>query len=326
MTRISFATWSSTFALVCACSSLPDTIPPDVDGAGQGGGSSGGSAGAAAGTVGKAGTGGTAGGGAGVGGATGGSAGKGGTSGAGGAGAGAGGAGAGGEDGGMGGKGGAGGAGMGGSAGKGGSAGGGTGGAQAGGGAGGTSGKGGSGGAGAPNGGMSGKGGAAGMGGAGASSGGKGGMGMGGVPMELAHDRPSTADSEENVGGTTARVNISENGNDGDDATRWCAANGMPHYWQVDLGAVHTLTRVEIDFEYPPQADGAAYAYVVTVSPDGTTFGPGVDRSTNTSTTATQTATFPANISGRHVRIAITPPDTSPNTWASFWEARIYGY
>jgi alpha-L-fucosidase len=158
------------------------------------------------------------------------------------------------------------------------------------------------------------------MGGAGASSGGKGGMGMGGVPMELGEGQPTTAESEETG-------NPADSGNDGDGATRWCAANGSPAYWQVDLGAVHTLTRIEIDFEYPPQADGAAYTYVVTVSADGTTFGAGVDRSTNTSTAMTQTANFPANTSGRHVRVDITPPTTSPSaTWASFWEARIYGY
>jgi hypothetical protein len=290
MRYVAFATWSSTFALVCACSSLPDTIPPD--GAGQGGGSTGGVGGTMAGVGGTGGTGGSMGGGAGVGGATGGTAGQGGTAGVGGASSGAG-----GSDGGKGGGGGA------------------LGGAGAGGkGASGMGGSAGKGGAGAPN---AGKGG---MGGAGASSGGKGGMGMGGVPMELAEGQPTTAESEETG-------NPADSGNDGDGATRWCAANGSPAYWQVDLGAVHTLTRIEIDFEYPPQADGSAYTYVVTVSADGTTFGAGVDRSTNTSTMMTQTANFPANTSGRHVRVDITPPTTSPSaTWASFWEARIYGY
>jgi hypothetical protein len=108
--------------------------------------------------------------------------------------------------------------------------------------------------------------------------------------------------------------------------TRWCAADGQPHYWQVDLGAVHVLQRVEIDFEYPTQADGESYGYVVTVSNDGTTFSAGIDQSANAATTPTQTAMFPANTSGRHVRILVTPPATSPPTWASFWEARIYGY
>jgi hypothetical protein len=193
---------------------------------------------------------------------------------------------------------------------------------QAGDGSGGASGTG-TGGAGAANGGAGagGKGGA-GAGGAGASSGGKGGTGVGGALMELANGRPTTADSEE-----TSQSNLAANGNDGMTGTRWCAADGAPHHWQVDLGAVHLLQRIEIEFEYPSQADGESYAYVVTVSNDGTTFSPGLDQSANTQTTAMQSAMFPANISGRHVRVDITPPSTTPNpTWASFWELRIYGY
>jgi hypothetical protein len=321
MKFVSIASWTSTLALVSACTTSPDTeLPHDA----QGGALTGGSAGTTAGTnmmagmAGMAGMGGSTGGSAGVGGATGGSAGAGGaTSGAGGGG-GMGDAGTGGGAG----KGGNGGAGSGGTAGgMAGTAGnGGSGGAQAGAGAGGMSGKGGAGGAGAANGGA----GAGGKGGAGAGSGGLAGTGGTGVLMELANDQPATADSEEN---TASNVHLAADGNDGMSDTRWCAANGDPHYWQVDLGAVHPLQRIEIDFEYPPQADGASYGYVVTVSSDGTTFSPAIDRSTNTSTSATQTAMFPANTSGRHVRVLITPPATTPSaTWASFWEVRILGY
>jgi hypothetical protein len=325
MRFVSLATWSSTLALVSACTTLPDTTPPDVDAAGTGG-TLGGSAGAAAGTTGGsdvvAGSGGTTGGGAGTGGATGGSAGVGGASGAGGAGGGSGESGKGGGGGALAGAG-AGGtaAGMGGAAGKGG-AGGGTAGAQAGGGAGGASGKGGSGGAGAGGAGAGGKGGA-GAGGAGAGSGGKAGMGAGGMLTELANGRSATAETEEN---NDPQINLAPHGNDGMSATRWCAAEGGSNYWQVDLGAAHLLQRIEIEFEYPPQADGESYGYVVTVSNDGTTFGAGIDQSTNTQTTAMQSAMFPANISGRYVRVLVTPPSTNPATWASFWEARIYGY
>jgi hypothetical protein len=262
----------------------------------------GGSAGSGGATAGGAGAGGAMAGGGGAGGTggagTSGGAGKGGSGGAG-----AGGAGAGGAAAGMGGS----------SAGKGGS-----GGAQAGAGSGGMSGTAGAGGAGAGSGGA----GAGGKGGAGAGGKGGAGAGGGGVLMELAGDRPATADSEE-----TSQGNLAADGNDGMADTRWCAANGGPHYWQVDLGAVHPLQRIEIDFEYPPQADGASYGYVVTVSDDGTTFNPGIDRSTNTQTSATQTAMFPANTSGRHVRVLVTPPDTTPSaTWASLWEVRVFGY
>jgi hypothetical protein len=165
--------------------------------------------------------------------------------------------------------------------------------------------------------------GGAGMGGgASGSGGGPGGSGGGGSVVELARDKAATADSEENNG---SQVNLAPSGNDGDAATRWCAANGGEHYWQVDLGATHELVRVEIDFEYPAQAAGSAYGYTVGVSSDGTAFTTAIDQRTNTSTTMTQTAQFPAATMGRHVRITITPPTTNPTTWSSFWEARVYG-
>jgi hypothetical protein len=69
-----------------------------------------------------------------------------------------------------------------------------------------------------------------------------------------------------------------------------------------------------------------AYGYVVGVSSDGTTFTTAINQAANTSTTTTQTASFPAATSGRYVRITVTPPTTMPDaTWASFWEARVFG-
>ena len=171
----------------------------------------------------------------------------------------------------------------------------------------------------------------AGGGGAGGSASGSGGRAAGGAGagpvVELARDKSATADSEEN--NTTSnppKVNLAGSANDGSATTRWCAASGGQHYWQVDLGASHSLARVEIDFEYPAQAAGASYGYVIGVSPDGTTFTTALDRTTNTSTTMTQTGPLPASTTGRYVRITVIPPTTTPSaTWSSFWEARIYG-
>jgi hypothetical protein len=161
---------------------------------------------------------------------------------------------------------------------------------------------------------------------AGRAAGGAG-TGGGGAIVELAMGRTATADSEEN--NTTSnppKVNLATSGNDGSATTRWCAASGGAHYWQVDLGASHVLSRVEIDFEYPTQAASTSYGYVVGVSPDGTTFTTAIDQSANTSTTMTQSSPFPASTSGRYVRITVTPPTTTPSaTWASFWEARVFG-
>jgi alpha-L-fucosidase len=190
------------------------------------------------------------------------------------------------------------------------------------------SGTGGQGGSAASAGSGAGRGGAGGGGagsGGGGKSGGAGGTG-GGAIVELARGRTATADSEENnPSSNPPKVNLAPNANDGDGATRWCAASGGQHYWQVDLGASHTLSRIEIDFEYPAQAAGAAYGYVIGVSPDGTTFATAIDQTGNTSTTMTQTAPFPAATSARHVRVTVAPPTTTPATWSSFWEVRIYG-
>jgi hypothetical protein len=207
-----------------------------------------------------------------------------------------------------------------------------------------TGGTGGRGGAGAGGAGAGGRGGtsaggagAGGLGGAGAGGGGAGGSASGsggttaggagaGPVVELARDKSATADSEENnPSANPPKVNLAPNANDGSATTRWCAANGGTHYWQVDLGASHSLSRVEIDFEYPTQAAGASYGYLIGVSPDGTTFTTAIDRSANTSTTAMQTATFPASTAGRYVRVTVNPPTTTPQTWSSFWEVRIYG-
>jgi hypothetical protein len=155
--------------------------------------------------------------------------------------------------------------------------------------------------------------------GAGGSSGaGAGGSGGGGPIVQLMGT--ATADSEE----TSPTPHPAVDGNDGSTTTRWCAANGsVGHYWTLDLGAVHLLSRFEVMWEYPSQAVGLPYGYVVSVSTDGTTFTPSIDRSANTETVQTQTSDFPPSTSGRHVRITVT---TLPmRSWASFYEARVFG-
>lgn len=168
--------------------------------------------------------------------------------------------------------------------------------------------------------------GGAGTGGRAAGGAGTGGT-AGGAVVELARGKSASADSEEN--NTTSnppKVNLAASANDGSATTRWCAASGGEHWWQVDLGATHALSRVEVDFEYPTQAANTSYGYRVGVSVDGATFTTAIDQSTNTSTTMTQMASFPASTSSRYVRITVIPPTTTPSaTWASFWEARVFG-
>jgi hypothetical protein len=154
-----------------------------------------------------------------------------------------------------------------------------------------------------------------------AGSGGAGGS-AGGIVVQLMG--MATADSEQ-----TNPMHPASHGNDGLTGTRWCAANGNTgHYWALDFGTVRVLSRFEVIWEYPNQAMGLTYGYVVDVSNDGATFTQAIDRSMNTDTMQIQTSDFPPSTSGRYVRITVTrlPASMPLATWASFWEARVFGY
>jgi hypothetical protein len=191
----------------------------------------------------------------------------------------------------------------------------------------GTSGVGGSAGTPATGGAGAGGAGSGGAGGAGAGAGGAGGMagngGSGRTVVELMGT--ATADSEQ---AWTNEMHPATLGNDGDLATRWCAADGNAnHYWTVDLGSVHEVTRFEVTWEYPSQATGLPYLYRLDVSSNGTNFTMAVDKRANAEVTKTQSVNFPAGTMARHVRIVVTglPQGSSP-TWASFFEASVFGY
>jgi hypothetical protein len=152
---------------------------------------------------------------------------------------------------------------------------------------------------------------------AGASAGGSGGSAgtSGGVEQLLSQGKPATADSEE-----TAKGNLATNGNDGITTTRWCAADGAGgHYFQVDLGQSHTLTKLAISWEKP-----VVYQFKVEGSADATTWAPILDQTQSTNSVADQTYPLPAAPSARYVRITTT---TLPNAniWASFFEFQVYG-
>jgi hypothetical protein len=188
------------------------------------------------------------------------------------------------------------------------------------GGAGGTSGSAGGGGvsaAGANAGGAGSAGGLAGSGGASAGSGGVGGSGP--VIVELAHGKKATAS-------TFQTGNEVAHGNDGDTTTKWCAVDGtFPQWWQVDLGASHSLQAFSVTFEHPDRL----YSYKIETSPNGSLY---TLQATLNGTGSTQSTQFPANVSARYVRITIT--DGAPGTyggvtyptWACFFEFSVTGY
>lgn len=118
------------------------------------------------------------------------------------------------------------------------------------------------------------------------------------------------------------------NANDGNPMTRWCEdGRVLPVFWQLDLGTSHSLSRVELVWEYPERQ---FYGYTIGVSDDSTQFPatPAIDNTKSQSTANTQIATFAPQVSGRYVRITVTslPPNAPPiETWASLYEVRVFG-
>ncbi|MGW6228908.1 discoidin domain-containing protein [Cellulosimicrobium cellulans] len=101
---------------------------------------------------------------------------------------------------------------------------------------------------------------------------------------------------------------------DGDRGTRWSSAHADGAWIQVDLGAVHDLDRVELDWE-------TAYAsgYRIEVSTDGAAW------ATAYSTTNGQGGdeTLPLDVAARYVRLTATQRAT---VWGvSLWELQVFG-
>jgi alpha-L-fucosidase len=143
-----------------------------------------------------------------------------------------------------------------------------------------------------------------------------GGMGGMGVPVLLSQGKTITADSEQ-----TSQNHLATHANDGSTTTRWCAANsGLNHYLKVDLGQARTLTKVHLLWE-----KDAAYLFKIETSTDDDQWSMAVDKTASSNASASQDHTMPANTSGRYVRLTVTG-GLATSTWASLYEAQIFGY
>lgn len=163
---------------------------------------------------------------------------------------------------------------------------------------------------------------------AGAGAGGKGNAGTGGggagagaggsgpiVETLLSKSKPAKADSEQ-----TSQSHFAADGNDGVDTTRWCAADGgTGHNWQVDLGALYTLSKLQITWE-----KAALYLFKVEGSPNGTTWSPVLDQTSSTSSTTSQSYPLAAAPQARWVKVTVT--GLPAGVWASFFEFGVYGH
>ena len=107
---------------------------------------------------------------------------------------------------------------------------------------------------------------------------------------------------------------VAANAVDGNTGTRWSSNFSDPQWLEVDLGAVHPVTKVVLDWE-----TAYAVAFQIQVSDDGATW---TDLySTTTGTGGSQT--IPVSGSGRYVRMYGTQRGTQYGY--SLWEFQIFG-
>jgi fibronectin type 3 domain-containing protein len=130
----------------------------------------------------------------------------------------------------------------------------------------------------------------------------------GGSGTLLSQGHPATASSVQSA------AYPASNAVDGSTTTRWSSASSDPQWLQVDLGAVHTISKVVLNWE-------AAYAtaFQVQTSNDGTTW-----TTIYSATAATGgVQTLQVTGSGRYVRMYGTARATGYGY--SLWEFQVYG-
>jgi hypothetical protein len=130
----------------------------------------------------------------------------------------------------------------------------------------------------------------------------------GGTGTLLSQGKTATSSSTENAGFVAA------NAVDGNTGTRWSSAFSDPQWLQVDLGATHTLSRVDLNWE-------AAYAssFQLQSSTDGVTW----TNLTPVTAGAAGTQSLTVAGSGRYVRMYGTARATQYGY--SLWEFQVYG-
>jgi putative membrane-bound dehydrogenase-like protein len=103
---------------------------------------------------------------------------------------------------------------------------------------------------------------------------------------------------------------------DGDEGTRWCAADGSaPQWWRADFEKPQRVVAVELDWESP----GREYRYVIETSRDGTTWAKAADVEKGTKSPAVHDLATDVGTDVRAVRVTFLG---GPG-WASIREARL---
>lgn len=135
-------------------------------------------------------------------------------------------------------------------------------------------------------------------------------------PVNFAKGRAVTASSEE-----SAKGNLASLANDGDAATRWCAADGNTgQWWQVDLGEVQPVRYLLIEFE----REAKNYGYQLRASTDGSTWQTLASKDTSRQPQwygPTQVY-YDVDVKARYLRIEFT--QLQDRVWAGIKEFGVY--
>ena len=128
-------------------------------------------------------------------------------------------------------------------------------------------------------------------------------------PTDLAAGQPTNASSTQDASYPSTK------GNDGAGSSRWSSTYTDNQWWEVDLGSMKSVARVDVDWEaaYPSR-------YQILTSADGTNW--------NEAATVTLARAAPASTTftprnARYVRVLGVKRATVYGI--SFWEARVYG-
>jgi len=131
-------------------------------------------------------------------------------------------------------------------------------------------------------------------------------------PVNIAAGKPATASSVQDAF-------TPDKANDGDEGTRWCAADASTgQWWQVDLGRPCHLSDCQILWEN----DGRVYRYIVEGSPDTQTWSTLSDQSQSKNKHRTHDLKLTASAPVRYIRIRVT--GLEHNVWASIAEVQIF--
>jgi putative membrane-bound dehydrogenase-like protein len=142
-------------------------------------------------------------------------------------------------------------------------------------------------------------------------------IGIAAVPVAgTAADRPNLAGLVRATASSEQPGNAVEAAVDGDDGTRWCAAQGSaPQWWRADFDKAQRIVAVELDWEFP----GREYRYLIETSRDGSSWIRAAEAEAGVKSPTVHELAPESGTDVRAVRVTFLGGDG----WASIREIRI---